>query len=617
MANRLGKLQKLVYTPAIAPVAARDAYCITSTTMRSYSGVNLGDGIGLGGGGAAPVQPGFDFFNSSGTYLAYLFGYTPYTLQPITQKTCYPAIVGRAGTPAKVELLDNFAWDAGARSIEPVPGSGFFRARLPPSPVGVQIGLCLRGFASNYSEMQHSLVARRDQYSIVESGSRVFGPEALPASALIEVRRAGGTVTYRVNDAVVYESTTPSSGEIYGGALLYAVTDYADSPAVGELETPIVFSAELPSLVAAISEDADYSAAVLETPRLQLLAILDAVQGDIQFSASLPLMRAAISEIAGVAWMTASLPVVGLRATLGETEDIPSSFIGVTPPLVLSSNLRSGEAIVFSAELPLAFAVSDIADYAEVNAVLPLRIRINTREPYLPSDMVDGSDSLAVIDLHGLETALLLIGLDSMDVSGSAELLIVLEMLGMDSLDLSDSTSLGSIIEMLAIEQVSIMSHAGAARQQALQYAVNYLTGALSTYQDFDFIGFTQHAGSAYAWRADGLYRLGAESDAAIRLLADFGASDYADAHLKRAETAFVGVRTDGQCYARITADDGIERVYRLLGEGNQKRATLAKGVASRYWNLRLELTDASFATIDNVELAVGVTQRRGYSRSS
>jgi hypothetical protein len=210
---------------------------------------------------------------------------------------------------------------------------------------------------------------------------------------------------------------------------------------------------------------------------------------------------------------------------------------------------------------------------------------------------------------------MLLVAMDSLDAGSTADLVIVLELSGLDGLGFSDSTSLGSIVEILAMQQISIMGHAGAARRQALQYAVNYMTGALTTYQDFDFIGFTQHEGDAYAWRKDGLYRLGVDGQESMQLLADFGATDYAEARLKRAAMGFVGVRTDGECYLRITADDEVERVYKLVGNGNQKRASLAKGVESRYWNVRLELTDASFATVDNIELEVGVTQRRSFTR--
>lgn len=613
MPNRLGKLQKLVYVPAVTPIAARDAYCVTKKLPQSYSGTRLS-----GGGSSAPIQPSGDTASFAGDFLSKFpgsYGYSPYSPTFITIKVCYPAVAGRAGSPARIDVLDNFGWDAGARSIAQVANSGYFRAQLPISPVGVQVGFCRKGFASNYSEMTHSLIARRDQYTVVEAGSQVFGPAALPASSVFEVRRAGGTVKYLVNDDVVYESAVPSSGEVYGGALLYSTTDFVDEPEIGTLETPIAFAMELPSMVVAISDDADYNAALLETAPMQLLAVLDAVPGDIQFSATLPAMVCAISQGAVYNAVSVEIPAFTLHATLGRIEEVPNSFIAVTPPLVVSATLHCGPALECAISLPFAFVAADIATYNRVDAVLPLRLGINTREAYLPSDMVDGSDALAATDQHGLEFAMLLVAMDSLDVSGSADLVVVLELSGLDSLGLSDSTSIGSIIEMLAMEQVSIMGHAGAARQQALQYAVNYLTGALTTYQDFDFLGFTHHEGQAFGWRKDGLYRIGVESEETMRLLVDFGATDYAEARLKRAAMGFVGVRTDGECYLRITADDGIERVYKLIGNGNQKRATLAKGVESRYWNVRLELTDASFATVDNVELEVGVTQRRSFSR--
>lgn len=615
MANRLSKLQKLVYVPAVAPVAARSAYCVGIGSYQSSSGIDFGSGS------VAPVQPESKvvatFKDGKVTYtISYTeTNYSSYAPKQVTQQVCYPAVKAKAGSPARIDVLDNFGWDAGARSIAPIPSSGYFRAQLPPSPIGVQVGFCRQGFASNYSEMTHSLIARRDQFTVVEAGSQVFGPAALPASSVFEVRRAGGLVSYRVNGDEVYQSAAPSSGEIYGGALLYAATDYVDSPAIGEVGVPISFAMELPALVSAISDDPDYNLAQLTMPALSLQATLDPVKGDIQFSATLPAMVCAISQSATYNAVSARLPAVTLRATLGRVEEVPNNFIAVTPPLVVSAMLRSGPALECRIELPFAFVAADIAVYNRVDAELPLRLSMRTQETYLPSDMVDGSEGVVAADVHSLELAMLLVGIDSLEVGGSASLVFVLELAGMDSLSFADSASIGSIIEMLAMEQVSIMGHAGAARQQALQYAVNYLTGALTTYQDFDFLGFTHHEGQAFAWRKDGLYRIGVEGEETMRLLVDFGATDYAEARLKRAGAGFVGVRTDGECYLRITTDDEVERVYKLIGNGNQKRATLAKGVESRYWNVCLELTDASFATLDNIELEVGVTQRRSFTR--
>jgi hypothetical protein len=615
MANRIGKLPKLVYVPAVAPIAARAAYCVNVTTYLPYAEApRKADKILTEDD---PELSWVDYADDpSEAYIRYTYGYYPYAPATITNRICYPAITGRSGSPSRIDVLDSFSWDAGARSIAPIPESGYFRAELPFSPIGTQFGFSYRGFASSgLPEMTHSLVARRAFYTIVESGVVVHGPAALPASAQVELRRTSGVVSYRINGTEVYESGTLSSGETYGAALLYSTGDFADSPEIGEVEVPIAFAAEFPGLVAAISDVADYSAALLEAPTLLVIAVLDAVEGDMQFSGVLPAMRAGISSTGSAAWVNESLPALSLRASLGVIEEIPSHFIAALPPPIFSASLHTGAELSLSISLRPAFVASDDPSYSFVDSELSMTRLIRALEPYLPADEIDGSEGIVARDVHTLESAMLLVGLDSLEVGGTASITIILELAGMDSLSLSDEMTLGSIVEMLAIEQVSIMSHAGAARQQALQYSVNYLTGALTTYQDFDFTGFTHHEGAAFAWRADGLYRLGTEGEETMRLLADFGATDYGEAKIKHAVTGFVGVRADGQCYLRIAADDGIERVYSLAGTGNQRRARLAKGVESRFWNVRLELEDASFATIDNIELEVGVAQRRSASR--
>jgi hypothetical protein len=82
---------------------------------------------------------------------------------------------------------------------------------------------------------------------------------------------------------------------------------------------------------------------------------------------------------------------------------------------------------------------------------------------------------------------------------------------------------------------------------------------------------------------------------------------------VKRLDTAYLGVRTDGQVFVRVVADDGRERIYRAAGQANVRRSNLGKGVAGRYWNLKLELVDASFCEVDSIELSVGATIRRGF----
>jgi hypothetical protein len=599
MANRLEKVPKTTYTPAVQAIPGRAAYCITEQRVGAYVD---------GGSIPANVPSGWSGISFS-------------IVKPVIQtvQVCFPEIKGRPAVPARVDQFDNLGWNSGARSINPVPGDGVFRCTLPFSPVGVQVGFTARDMVHNYSGMRHSLVARRGLFTIVEAGVTVFGPSALPAAATIEIQRTNGAVTYRVNGVQVYTSGVPSVGDVYAGALLYSVSDYVDAPALFAVVAPISFRAYLSAMMAAVSDAESISEVRTRQPGLLLLSALNPVLGQIEFTADFPSMVAAISDVQTNLVRTA-LPQLGFRAELGLVEETPTSMIAVLPAITLSATLISGQSISFTAELPpMIAAISDVP-VSWMRADIPVLFQVLIGEPYLLPDEVDGSDAAFMSDSSMLESALLLLAMDSLDLSSTeATLVIVVELAGFDSLDLQDSTSIGAIVELLAMEQVAIISRAATAKQQAIQYAVNYMTGALTTYRDFDFEGFTcDHDDAvAYGWRADGLYRIGGDrdSDKVINALVDFGASDYGDAHMKRLATAFVGVRTDGECYLRMADDDGVQQVYKLVGGGSQKRAVLAKGVASRYWNVRLELVSASFASVDNVELEVGVSQRRSFSR--
>lgn len=623
MANRLSKLQPLTYVPAVHAVTAKAAYCEGGTSQRSYSGFGV-----IGGGGSAIQPNGEDtvltadteaLLNSGYSAVKIPDNYSPYAPTAVPSKVCYPAVPAQAAVPARYDYVGNFGWNAGGRSVAQVPPSGYFRGTLPVSPVGVQVGLCGRSFSHTYSEMQHSIVVRRNELTIVELGSTVFGPVAAPASTVVEIKRENGIVTYSANEVVVYTSTVPSAGERYAGTVIYSPGDYLDSPLIGSVIAPVNFSANQPRFATAIADVSDYNIVVSGIPGLNLTAQLDLVPGVIRFATDLPAMVSAISTEAQANWMRGELQPSSLNATLSQVEELPDGFIAVIPPILMTTRGIAGQAVSFSAELPFAFAASDIASYNRMNAYFPLRITTKTQIPYFPADVAEGSDAILSHDTHTLETALLLLAYDSLDISGSAELVIVIELSGLDNLSLNESTSIGSVVEMLAMEQVAIVSKTSSAQQQALQYAVNYITGALTTYQGFDFSGFTYHEGLAYAWRPDGLYSIGEGDDngSTIQALVDFGTTDYGDSRLKRTESAYLGVRTDGECYLKVCADDGAERVYKLVGDGNERRSILAKGVTSRFWSVRVEITDASFATVDNLEVRIGLSQRRTISRRS
>lgn len=612
MANRLQKTPRLVYSPAVPAVPSKPPYCVLVPVYnKSHISFSGGSSGGSGGSTWRDIPPGYSGITDSNGYGTTVS--SPFRPSSGSQKVCTPGVPGKPAVPSRIDQSDNFGWNGGGRSMAQIPESGYFRCTLPPSPVGVQVGFSARQFQHSYGGMRHSLVARRDKLTVVEQGSTVFGPLSLPASSVVEIHRSGGAVTYLVNGEEIYQSTVPSSGEIYAGTVLYSVVDYVDSPAIGGTVAPAIFAATMPPLLAAISDVGGVSFVRGRLPGIQLRATLEPVKGLMYFSGRIPGLVAAISSGGGVSWMRGQLTAPTLRASLGPIEEMPSNLIAILPPLTLKATLVSGQSISFSAKLPAMIAAIGEVPTSWVRVNMPNQLRANIVEAYMPDGVSDGSDAAFVEDFASLESALLLIAMDGLDVSSSeASLTFVLELSSFDSLELGDSSSIGWLVEMLAMEKVSVMSTAGIAKQQALQYAVNYMTGALTTYRDFDFTGFTHNENGYFAWKKDGLYRLGvAGGDAVIDALVDFGASDYGDAHQKRMDMAFIGVRTDGECYLRICGDDGPERIYKLAGSEGQRRQKLAKGVLAKTWNVRLELTTASYATIDNIELEVGITQRR------
>src|SRR5690606_1776687 len=104
----------------------------------------------------------------------------------------------------------------------------------------------------------------------------------------------------------------------------------------------------------------------------------------------------------------------------------------------------------------------------------------------------DGADGAALLDYAQLDAALLLVALDGLEVSGSVDVSLVMELAAMAGLELAAHATLGQVLELLAMEQVAVSGSGQAAQQQALQYATNALTGAMTRYEGFDFLGFTR-----------------------------------------------------------------------------------------------------------------------------
>lgn len=637
MPNRLTKVPVAVYVPAVPSVQGRAAYCVNAPVIVGYTSAGGGSLAGASGGSLSgskltyfPPNP-YDT-NGSGTWLSIptpildgsasgvristgMGGYTS-QLKPRyeTKTTCYPAIAAVPGSPARIDYQANSGWNSGARSREAIPPFGAFRGTMLSTLVATQFGLSDRFFSHTYAHMTHSIVARPGEWSIVERGITV-ATGTLPDLAILEIRRLGSTVVYLANDTELYTSTVPIAGEVYGAAMMYSLGDGVDSPSISTLEQVIRFSGFAPRWTLLASDSADHAFLNSTLPMATLAATGEPVYGVLRFSGEVPVARAVGADRHVVFMQAEGLPWA-LHATAGRPERQLTQLTALLPPAILSATAIAGTTASMVATMrSFPFIAADRTQVVFLKADLPMRLRLDAYEPYMPLNQFDGMDAAVAYDEAVLQSALLLIGMDSLEVSGTVELFMFLELFGMDSLELDSTASLGQLVELLAMEQVAVNSTASTAQRQALQYAVNIVSGALSVYEGFDFHGFASVARDTYAYRPDGVYRIGGSLDNGdlLQALIDFGTTDFASNLVKRAQMAYLGVRTDGQCFLRVRMDSGRERVYRVRGAENVRRSKLAEGVSGRSLSLALELVDASFVEVDSIEVIVGATQRRGF----
>lgn len=614
MANRLEKTPLAVYTPAVVAVPPLPGYCSVTQVYGKPAG--NATALSLSGSSgelsqestlAQALREGWD-----GIGVAVGQAVSPQRPQYTSQQVCYPPQPGKAAVPSQVDLSQNAGWNAGARSVAPVPASGYFRCVPAPQPTATVVGLTPAAFDHSYGSMPVAVVLRPGGYTLMEYGAEVSGETPYEPGANLELRRLPtGEVEVHLAESLIYTSTVRLYGELYAGALLYSLQDSVDSPKIGPLAAPSQVELRLPKLQVLVAEQ-ETTRFQTVLPSLQLTALAGAPQGRLSLRATLPAVRSVIAD-RKVTLFSATLPAPRLTARAGRAEAVVSGMTAVVPTPTLSALSLAGTTCTLSASWPRLAAVVADRDVALLSATLPVRLSLFTSEPFLLPGELDGSDVLISADRAVVDAALLLLAMDTLGVASTASLTLVLELQAMDALTLAADTSLGQLVELLALEQVLVNGNVAATQRQALQYAVNALTGAPTRYQGFDFTAFVRVGGDTYGLRKDGLYRIGDVGDdgEVISALVDFGTTDFGDSHAKRMDMAYLGVRTDGQCFLRVGTGQAQERVYRVRGSEDTKRAKLSAGVVGRNWSLKLELVDVSFAELDSLELAVGLTQRR------
>lgn len=138
-------------------------------------------------------------------------------------------------------------------------------------------------------------------------------------------------------------------------------------------------------------------------------------------------------------------------------------------------------------------------------------------------------------------------------------------------------------------------------------WAMNAETGTPTRYYRLPATSMCQHDGITYVTTAAGIYEYGAEDDAGqhIRASVQFPKTDFATGLTKRMEVAYFGVKSPERLRLKVMANADDPRYYLIQPSGDDPKGTrvpIGKGMAGRYWSMRLDNVAGSDFELDSAE---------------
>ncbi|MNX63328.1 hypothetical protein D3C86_943220 [compost metagenome] len=611
MANQLKKLALLQYTPGSPYVPGRPAYC---TSGGEGDAAASGGSSGSVAGGSSSVIVTTDPYTGDPqvrvSYSGPLYSNQGQTTGGgSTTAVCYPAIPATQAVPPSATYTAVQGWNGGGRSRTPMVGDGAFTFEISAGTVATVVGLSAADAETLPNEPTHAFYVHQGVVDVMESGTVVAtAPSAHDATKRYAISRTGTAVTYEYDGWVYTSATAATSEPVYLDAAIYASGDAVDDPLLtGPQSLAGTLMGDLPPMFGALTDALEYSNLTGVLPRLTSELIV--LSGEVaSLGGSLP-MALLLASDRNYAQMVGSLPLPTMFGYGGFPEVFIATLAGVLPPLASWSLGYTGEVGTLDATLPPLDAVLvDRAGYGEVGVTLPAVQGFMLQFPetaygWARSTLIS-ADFYLTSRTHSAALR------DGLRVSDSFTLTVTIDGELFDALALSDSTS--GTRALTALIQSGLWLGGDAQQTAEVQYAVNVLTSALTTYEGLAFQQFALAAGRVYGVRPDGVYLLrpGDDNGSPISVYVDFGTSDFGTTSAKTVEAVYLGLDTDGEAVVTLR-NDGVDRAYRVIPRGPLMRADAARGVTGRQWNLTLEVVDATELTLDGVEQLVAVATRR------
>lgn len=606
MANRLTKRADIIYTPAVPYQPAVPAYCVLIPyTIPGYF---------------SPGEPVVTT-NPNGTFTVTV---TPSKYVPpktAYREQCFPAIPERQGVPATTTYLDKQGWNGGARSIAQLSADGYASFKIGSPCAAVVCGFSVADFSTLPSEQSHAIFVTGTTVKVMEYGVEVHTASiSHDPSNVYKIERRGTTVIYSCG-AWSYTSAIPITGAVLLDASLYSSIDYVDSPMLVAENLSATMGGSMKPMQGSSYDNSTYSDCVGTFGSMDGVAnayVLVTAGGSMRALTGVAAESSTYNYAEGsMQPMTGSgdggFPVVSIASCFGAIPPMAGVALSLTGEIgncAGSFGVMSGWSADAHGYAECVGSMQPMYGYSDSGWPVPNEVfetEVLLLGDYFLAVSTPIGEARSVLQLGDYYTDTILIQgtiYDALLLGDSVTPAQALTAMIMDGLELS--TDLSNI----NFDDVTSPRIVGS---QPIQYAVNALTGALTTYSNFGFGAFANVGGTTYGSKKDGVYvlRQGDDDGTPITVEIDMGSSNFGSPLTKVIESVSMAITTDAQVYIKLRADDGDEIVYRLDDRGSMMRTLTAKGVSGRRWNLNVQIIDAHHMELEQVEQRVAVSTRR------
>lgn len=584
-----------------------------------------------------------------------------------TGKTCYPAVPARDAVAPYAITDPQLGWTATARSVETIAAGadGYVEFEASASPAQVVAGFgraSVPGANTNPWLCTHAFYITTTEIFIFEAAT---GTHSITGFDYIDnftapadgktyaIGRESGEVTYYIDGVAVYTSAIASTEEIYLDASLYRAGDRIDNARIytaamptyltryGEIDVTLpaldsVFwgrESASPVYPHAGATDVGGQIGRADAPfNLPSMTATFTAGATGNFSFTLPRLDAMWSDMV-YAEVVGDLPAVTGSMAGTQTDYAHTAwFIVDTPPMIsylagtVTYPISIGEDGGDPLYMPLIDAnwsghtgAGSAYTYSQLgNAAAALETPVHF-VVYFDSGFPEGwlyyehMQMLAAFDSYSLGYIAVVSLAEGLELTDAFELYYFHDAELEEGAEFTDVYTLAEVVAQLIEEGVQITNALPQQDLDALQYAVNTATGALTTYRNFGFTSFCRLGDTTYAVRPGGLYKLRHGSDAGEIAggIIDFGDHDFGTTERKNVDSLYLGLSNSGAVFARLTDDNGGENYYQVVQTEPTARVIAGRGVMARRYGLRLDIVDTSEFELDNIEFSVGVAVRR------